>query len=288
MLDFKKRFGKQISIDDVRSDFVTKINHFLVPVIEEEIGRYYTEAGGSYGSPGSRLFDAICIGFGLEPHEIIKKWNRNPFSAYELGIPPLKQLTGDNFEKTLLLIEIVYQHFREKHSGGDAIDAIESIVNQFILQPISLGVFWRNGKFYPEGATELDEPLVREPLEWLEAYPKVQSLFKNALDAYSQSIVSHIKRKDTVVNAYQAVEEIARLIVGEQKPFDSIYPMFGEQIGLNQYWRKILNNYREFSMEYGRHPGKSKTDFIPDKPSTEAFLYLSGLLLRLSINVMKK
>jgi hypothetical protein len=290
ILDFKKRFGKQISSEEVKGNFVTKVNHYLVPIIDREVGSHYSDGSDyRYSNPGSRFFDYICVNFGLEPREIITGWNQNNYQLTE-AIPSVKSLTGSDFEKTLLLVEIAYSYFKKNvsvYTSNDIADAIDSMVNEFVLQPISLGIFWRDGHFYPEGAVELDEKLIREPLDWLGKYSKIQKLYKNALDNYSQSNTSDIKRKDTCINAYQAVEEIAKIIVGEQKPFDSIFGSFGIKIGLNSHWQKILNQYREFSKEYGRHPGSTE-DFIPDRPSTEAFLYLSGLLLRLSVQKLEQ
>lgn len=294
LFDFKKRFGKKVTLEEVRGNFVTKVNHSLIPLIDQEVGNYYTAreeisyGGHTYDSPGSRLFDYICINFGLEPRVIISNWNRNNYSS-STSTPSVKNLTCNDFEKTLLLVEIVYKYFKQgrHYRSEEYVNVIDEMVNTFILQPVSIGVFWRNGGFYPEGAVELDQAMIREPLDWLQDHPKIQKLYQNALDNYSQSIVQDIKRKDTCINAYQAVEEMAKSVVGEQKPFDSIFGSFANQLGLTSHWQKILNQYREFSKEYGRHPG-STDDFIPDISSTEAFLYLSGLLLRLAIQKLNK
>ena len=289
ILDFKKRFGKTISKEEVQKNFVTKVNHFLIPIIDDKVGNYYSSSNDSrYPDPGSRFFDFICINLGLESQEIIYQWNRGSYGP-SATIPSVKQLTENDFEKTLLLVEIAYEYFKKGkiYNSENIIDAIDSMMVEFLLQPISLGVFWRDGHFYPEGAVELDETLIREPLDWLEKFPKIQALYKNALENYAQSKDSDIKRKDACINAYQSIEAIAKEVVGEDKPFDSIFGAFGQQIGLNSYWTKILNQYREFSKEYGRHPGKTE-DFIPDAPSTEAFVYLSGLLLRLSVQKIEQ
>lgn len=284
--DFKKRFGKEITKEEVINSFITQINHSLIPALDEISGNYYSRAEDSlhYSSDGSRFFDYVCLNFGLEPSVIISNFNRDPYSIHGDAIPSFKEITKSNFEHTLLLIEIVYAYFKQRrdYNSSELIDFINELVNRAILQPVSLGVFWRDGHFYPEGAVELDEKLIREPLDWLSSYSKVRELYQNSLDNYSQSNTNGIKRKDACINAYQAVEEIAKKVVGEEKPFDSLFGSFAQSIGLNSYWQKILNQYREFSKEYGRHPG-TKDEFIPDKPSTEAFIYLSGLLLRLSV-----
>jgi len=152
-------------------------------------------------------------------------------------------------------------------------------------QPISLGISWRNGKFYPAEAKELSEKLIYEPLEWLKDYPKSELIFKNALDHYSKSLQDPIKRKDVISNSFQAVEELTRSFLNNDKSFDNNFSDLVETLKLNNHWRQILNRYKELSKEFGRHPGRE--EFIPEQSDTEAFLYLSGLIMRLVLEKLK-
>ena len=128
---------------------------------------------------------------------------------------------------------------------------------------------------------EFDEQLIVDVLKWLEKKPKIQLLFKNALDQYSQSLTDTIKRKDVVSNAFQAVEKLTEDFLESPKPsFDNNFNALCKKLDLHNEWNKIFNSYKELSKKFGRHAG-DEIDFIPEKEDTEAFLYLSGLVMRL-------
>jgi len=280
LLDFKKRFGQDIDIEEVKKNFIHEINHFLIEPLVEKIGPYYFN--------GNSLFDKICLDLNLSPSSIISKWNEFNYSTYT--IPSLRKLTGDDFDKTLVAIESSYEYFLNfsDYAKDDWLKRIDISVKRFLNQIISLKMYWYEGKFYPEGARELDEKLINENLDWLENYPKVKNLFSNALDHYSQSMKTAIKRKDVISNSFQAVEEITRIFLENDKSFDSNFNVLVENLDLVKQWGNILNSYKEISKEFGRHPGRTE-EYVPKKEDTEAFLYLSGILLRLvSVKLIEK
>lgn len=281
LLDFKKRFGQDINIEEVKKNFVHEINYFLIEPLDKKIGNYYFDE--------NPLFDKICLDLTLSPSSIISKWNERDYSGTD-NIPSLRKLTGDDFEKTLVIIESVYEYFLNSsdYDKDDWLKRIDISVKQFLNQILSLKMYWYEGKFYPEGAKELDEKLINENLNWLKNYPKVKILFSNALDHYSQSMKTPIKRKDVISNSFQAVEEMTRIFLGNDKPFDSNFNALVKNLGLIKQWGNILNFYKEISKEFGRHPGRTE-EYMPRKEDTEAFLYLSGILLRLvSIKLIEK
>ena len=140
--------------------------------------------------------------------------------------PSFKIFSNEDFEETLLLIEVLYDYFSKHTIPGYStepwVENINGIVAYALNQPSSIGVSWRNGKFYPEGAEEFDEKLISDALKWLESKPKIQALYKNALDHYSQSLAEPIKRKDVVSNAFQAVEKLTQEFLSSPRPsFDN-------------------------------------------------------------------
>lgn len=278
IFDFKKRFSISIDPEEVRKDFVNKANHFLFQNLDEKIGRYYINS-----TPGKKFFDFICLSIGKEPRETLIE----DFSGDSV-MPKIRQLTKNDFDMTMVLIETVYDYFQKfyDYDKDKWIELINVTVTGALEQLVPLNIYWHDGKFYPQGAEVLDEKLIKDQLDWLNTYPKVREFFKNSLDHYATSENDAIKRKDTVHNAFMAVDQMSRIILNNDKAFDNNYNLFVNKIGLNTNWKNILNYYKELSKEFGRHPGVGD-EYIPEKADTEAFLYLSGIILRLSIQKIK-
>ncbi len=281
IFDFKKRFGQAIDLEEIKQDFINKITHYFIEPLDKSDGRYYSEYGSS-------LFDFVSIEFNRNPSDIICAHNKDNHSAYGTYKPSFKIFSGRDFEKTLLLIEIFYDYFSARDTyNNDILKTINNYVAIALNQPVSTGVSWRDGKFYPEGVEEFDEKLVEDVLKWLGDNPKISALYKNALDQYSQSLIDKVKRKDVVNNAFQAVEKLTEEYLGSLKPsFDNNFNALVDKLTLDKEWKKIFNSYRELSKEFGRHAGKGDK-FIPTQEDTEAFLYLSGLVLRLILQKLK-
>ena len=107
LLDFKKRFNQEIDLEEVRRNFVTQVNHFIVEPLDTKIGNYYF-------SEGNPLFDFICLGLNLTPSSVINSFNRNNYGVSST-IPSLRNLTKDNFETTLIVIELAFEYFSTRH-----------------------------------------------------------------------------------------------------------------------------------------------------------------------------
>lgn len=280
IFDFKKRFGKQINESEIKQDFVNRINHYLLKPMGNRIGdTYYRE---------NPIFDFICLSLNLEPQAVLSEHNSRYRYGSDPSIPSLKYLTNDDFEKTLIIIESLYEYFKQHnvHDSSNWLEKIDEVVKQSLNQPINLGINWSDGKFYPRGAEELEKVVIGDVLNWLSDYPKTQTIYQNALDHYSQSLRDTVKRKDVISNAFQAVEDLTRVILNNKKSFDKNFGELVRKLTLNQHWEQILNRYKELSKEFGRHPGRNKK-FIPEQEDTEAFLYLSGLLIRLILQNLK-
>lgn len=283
IFDFNKRFGKNVSLEDLKVNFMNTIIHYLIEPLDDEDGNEYTDYS-------KKLFDFVAMEFNFIPSEIIAKYNKGSFYAGEIYKPPLTIFSEKNFEKNLLLIEIIYDYFlnSNEYEKDVWLKNINTVVTVALNQPISLGVTWRDGKFYPEGAKEFDEKLISDVLKWLDSSPKIQSLYKNALDHYSQSLKEPIKRKDVVSNAFQAVEKLTQEFLNSPKgSFDNNFNALVDKLILDKEWKKIFNSYKELSKEFGRHASNNK-NFIPAQEDAEAFLYLSGLILRLILQKTTK
>lgn len=280
VFDFKKRFGEDITLEEVKKDFVNKINYFLFQNINRS--NYYNYP---------RLLHYISIGLSMDPADIDILHSQNFARGLEDSFPEIDYFAKHDFKKTMIVVEILYSYFSSdlEHSESEKIRYLKMINNAVevaLVQPINMGISWKDGKFYPAGAKELNEKLISDVLSWLEDYEKVKLIYNNALEHYSKSLQDAIKRKDVISNALQAVEELTRILLQNDKAFDNNFKELTEKLSLNSHWSKILNNYKELSKEFGRHPGRGN-EFIPEKSDTEAFLYLSGLVLRLILEKLR-
>lgn len=199
-----------------------------------------------------------------------------------------------DFNQTLLVIEKAYQYLVEdkpgyiydrygynKHSELIDLHNFDERMNRImLLSEADLGVFWKDGKFYLSGAKELDEALIGDTLEWLSKYPKTQKQFAVALDHYKKSIQSVTAGKDAITNAYTSIENLAKEILKNDKIFEKNSDVFVDKLGLTNEYKNIVHYYKQLAHEYGSRHANSD----PAHKEVEAFIYLTGLLLRLAAN----
>ncbi len=282
VFDFKKRFGQAIDEEEVKRAFVNHINFKLLEMLDDEAGRLYYDS-----SPGKKLFDAICLYMNRNPSQVVRDYNSRGLYNMETQTPRLRYLTSDDFEQTLLVTEAAYHYFltSDVYRKEGWLRAIDFIVSAQLEAPLSLGVSWVAGKFIPEGAKELQEVLVEDNLLWLSEFPETQKLFTGALNDYASSRSDEIKRKNAMSNSFQAVEQFARTFLQTDKAFDNIFNELMDSLSLHPHWKQICNRWNELAKEFARHSGRDGT--MPSQEDVEAFIYLSGLLLRLMIQKHK-
>ncbi|MFH0829095.1 MAG: hypothetical protein V1907_02855 [Candidatus Kerfeldbacteria bacterium] len=271
VFDFATRLGIGVNAGELKNDYIVQFSHHLFDVIDQQIGWYY-ERG--------TIFDDICLCLSLQPSEVIALYNRQKVFVNDPDSrPSINSLINHDFHNTLKVIEKVYSRFP---SYKKTIDNINKVQIEILSR---LGLAWRKGRYFLVGDQTLDVHLIKETIEMIRENIKSSTLYKNALNNYSLSLNDPVKRKDAIINAYQAVEELSKKIVGE-KYFDRHFEELVTKLKLNDYWKNILHYYRELSKEFGRHSGRD--EFIPEQEDTEAFLYLSGLLLRLISQKVEK
>ncbi len=145
---------------------------------------------------------------------------------------------------------------------------------------VDLGVTWNDGMFYPTGARELDEPLVEETFKWLADFPNEKADYDKAVTAYTSK-----RLDDVIINCYLAVEGVARNILGNSKTLDNNREGLMQRLGLSQEWKALLSNFINYANEFKRHASENRHS--PNPVEVEAFLYMSGVLLRMMILTAK-
>ncbi len=264
-MSIRKRFNKVFGLEDTseeeRKRYVNRVNQLIFDEIDTNRTKQF-----NYES----LFEFICFELGV---------NANTFPLRQVGdimyeeyIPiKISELTKDNFDKTNIVLCSLYQHFENgKRSWLE--DNIKVILSRTTCD---IGISWKDGFFYPSGAKELDESLIEETLDWLDKYPNENKDYANALNCYMKGNFA-----DVIKNCYSAVEGISRNILGNKKTLDNNKNELLRTIGLSNGWNAILNNFINYAHDY-RHASEERHEST--KEETEAYLYMSGLIIRLII-----
>jgi hypothetical protein len=275
--DFSTRFNlKSPSLEELRLAFFNRVNTHLFQWLQNDIAFTYSD-----------FITWISLQLGEPWDEQFYKGNHGTFSNLSL-----KEITRRDFHRTLYLIEKCFEFIdsgklirvaRNHWDNQDSVVTISAFESR--LQEISflsdsrLGVFWKTGKFYPAGAKELDDALIKDNLDWLGKHPKVSKLYKTALQHFSKGMNDDSSRKDAITNAYAAAEQLARDILKSDKNFDKISDELIDKLNLLKEYKNIFHYYKIIANEYSsRHAGSDI-----EKPETEAFIYMTGLLIRLMV-----
>ncbi|MCF7812436.1 hypothetical protein K9M59_02465 [Candidatus Gracilibacteria bacterium] len=130
------------NINDEKSRFVNRINGSLFSQIDRGDREGYTD-----------LFDSLCYWLGKNTRDVILGYNvrdpRRQFDPfYNDKIPPLRHLSGDDFETTLKIIVLIHAYFKSKTS--QKIKIVDASVNAALSNSlVDIGIRWTDGMFYP-------------------------------------------------------------------------------------------------------------------------------------------
>lgn len=262
---FNEIFGLEDKLEDEQKRFVHRVNQAIFNRIDtEEYPTFQYDA----------LFELICFDLGVNANDVT---DRRQYGGLGTSRALIRTLTGDDFEKTLLVLCILYDRLKilqdAKYYKEWLSNNIQSIISK---STCNVGVRWKDGFFYPSGAKELDESLIDETLIWLEGYPNEQKDFKRALNCY----LKNESLGDVIKNCYSAIEGMARNVLNNDKTLDNNKDELLSKIGLSNGWKAILANYINFSHDF-RHASEKRHE-IP-KQEVEGYLYMTGLLIRLII-----
>ncbi len=254
---FYELFNIKNTLEEEQRNFVHRINQRLL----DELESYYNY---------KKTFQFVCYGVGKNANDLIRK-----ASSYTEIIPSLRVLTNDDFLNTLKILAVLYRYFSSNDSDW-SIQLNKEITLALSLTPIDLGIKWKDGMFYPTNAGILDQKLIEDPLNWLNNYPDEKKDFSNAIVKYMSK-----EYGDVVGYCYSTIEGLARQVLKNSKTLDNNRETLLAKAKLSAEWSKILSIYIQYANEYKRHASDKRHNIIPKE--TEAFLYLTGLLVRLII-----
>lgn len=265
---FNQIFGIKDSVEEERGKFVQRTNQIIFHVVDTGNPREFAY---------STFFKILCFEMGLNADDMWRRHHRK--SAYLLdkkGYPPeIRSLTYEDFEKTLLVLCILYSYLAGLPNNQQKwlSEQVQAILSQ---STCDLGVAWKDGFFYPSGAKELDNALIDETLTWLNGFPNEKKDYQHALEYYLQGK----SFGDVIKNCYSAIEGVARNVLGNDKTLDNNKDELLSKISLSDGWKAILANFIKYAHDF-RHASEQRHEIT--KQETEGYLYMTGLVIRLII-----
>ena len=195
-----------------------------------------------------------------------------------------------DFLKCLHALETIFPYIedvdqsKKKYSlSWDFSNWIDMVLSE---SEIDLGVTWKDGRFYPSGAKELDEALVNQPLEWLKTngYQSVLTPFSKALEHYLNSGKKPELLSDVITDLYESIEALAKIVTGKtRKDLSANRESFLKKIKASEAYKPILKGYVNYANEFRHAAEEGKPKSAPSRRETESFLYLTGLFIRMAM-----
>ncbi len=190
---------------------------------------------------------------------------------------------NEDFRTCLQTLEIIYRELLK----DDQKEALDEIIKEIIsLSEIDLGVRWREGVFLPSGAKLLDEALVNDNLQWLSdsKYVNVLIPFQKGLVDFLEATKQPERLADTITDMYEALEAMAKVVTSRpSRDLSGNRELFVRRLGLTDYYKKMLKDYISYANEFRHAIEEDKQRVPPSAQEVEAFIYTTGLFIRLAI-----
>ncbi len=261
---FHERFNIEVGIDEARRHFVNRVYNLI---FEGLFGAFFRGASlGSDITKGAALrLVATALG---EKLELLKS-----FDYY----------IREDFHRCLQAIEASYDALETDEHRSQ----LDVIIN-WILQEseVDLGIEWRNGKFTRSGAKLLDQELVNEPLRWLSdpRYKDVYAPFAKGLTHFLEATKRPELLSDVITDMYEALEALAKIVTKRPaKDLSANAELFIKSINAAEPYKRMLKEYIDYANEFRHAAEEGKERPKLSTTEVEAFVYLTGLFIRLAI-----
>lgn len=269
-IDYRKALGLSFNDKEKTDLFIKRIGVFMesaynIPFDEDSEKDFAYTIGEKY----LLKHNSLKLNFGDEPAELQRAW-----------LYLSKRTT--QFEDFLSCVVALHNTYSGKKADKDSIyksikNALDDCHISFKFLKDNDGIF-----IFPEGAKELDDALVSEPLEWLKDYPTAHKTFIIALRQYSDGIYI----RDVADNLRKALEAFFQEFLGNTKNLESnkneICKYLGERgvdAGISGLYQPLINAYKNINDRIAKH-----NDAV-DKKLLEFLLYQTGLLIRMVISI---
>ena len=264
---FNEIFGLEDGIEEERKRFVERVNQIIFHYMDTEHWEDF-----DYRT----LFERVCLELGVNAHDFQSRTLEGDMCEEKVPAQ-MRTLASHDFGETLLVLCALYTHIR---LGSDAKEGREWLCKYIKLAlsrcTCDIGVRWKDGFFYPSGAEELDKPLIEETLSWLKDCPNERKDYRTALQYYLEGK----SLCDVIKNCYSAVEGVVRNVLGNKRTLDNNRDELLTRMNLADGWKSLLANYIKYAHDY-RHASEERHEIA--KQEAEAYLYMTGLIMRLVI-----
>ena len=261
-LDYKKALGLNINSKNLMSLLKTKtINNVRVYECYE-----YTE---------TELLD-FCNAIGESYYPI--------YNSYKDAIDILKDYNGIEFMYVYVMFINTQQESEIKEAlKSGFINALDECSLKCSITEDVDGFF-----VFPNGAKELDDALVSEPLEWIKEYPETRKEMAAALKAYSEA---------TPETAYKVADDfrttLERFFQNYFGAADRSLENFKDDLGthlknngvpseIRNIMIKNFELYTKYMNNYAKHTNKAKINVL------EFIMYQTGIIIRTVITIGKE
>lgn len=261
MPKFHERFAIEVGVEEGKRRFVNRVLNFLIETAKEHAG----------------VLEGATGGIDLERYLCSKLGERYT------GFDCLKQVMGTDFDKCLQALEALYKYPRWTSFTNMA---VKSIIDD---TEVDIGIRWDmdNGHFLPAGAPVLDDALVNDPLNLLKTaeYKGVSEAFSKGLDHFLHSTKNLSLLTNVLTDMHEALEAIAKLVCQNEKELSANREAFISSLGLADPYKRMLKEYIDYANKFGRHAGpQGMPKPVPSRKEVEAFIYLTGLFIRLAVS----
>lgn len=158
-------------------------------------------------------------------------------------------------------------------------DTCDNAALQYDLIEIDNQVF-----LFPKGAPELDNAVISQPLQWLEAYPKSRTVFCKALKEYSNQ-----KQYDarTIADEFRkALECFFQEFFSSEKSLENLKSDYGTYLKDKGLPKEVANSIENLLDTYNKYMNNHvKHHDNADKRVLEYIMYQTGNIIRLLITL---
>lgn len=277
MKSFRERFKLSDTKRNAEERFINRAQSFLTVFFK------------SYDLKQSRVINRVY-------KENIKLYCEK-ILVHRLGLKMGSKIFDDfmlqNFHNCLATLEELHHNLLDKVPKDYCEQYNLFISNSLNSEPL-LEVRWENGFFLPRGANELDKILVDEVLTWLSNpnYTNVKSTYSSSLEYLNSGKLNSIDLKSSIREAYESLETLAKIVTGKtNSDLSANREIFIKSLKLNvdykDFLSKTLRNYITYANKYRHGNLDSANTRIPKYDEAESFVYLTGVFIRLTIQVVK-
>ncbi len=255
--------------------------------------RFDIEVGGAEARQRfmNRVYDLVSEGFA----RTYIPWDEYE-SAQKYVAARLGDLYSGNYLVALHRSGDFYKHLHALEALGDFIveikksfplnHALQGQVQSILdMSEADLGVTYQEGRFLRKGAALLDERLVNDPLHWLTAkgHESVLAPFRKGLDHLLRSSQQPQLRADVVTDMYEAVEALAKIVVGNGADLSKNRERFIAAVKASDPYKKLLKDYIEYANDFRHAAEEGKPKPKLSEREAESFVYLTGVFIRLAM-----